>query len=191
MTSKVQEYIDLEHRTNNIDKGIFIDFGLIPPKKLSAREFPDLLVPNGKGNRCGDALGFAGLAAVKNNLEIELSHASFLEKAVSSANISKTFVALDEFLKNPDKYILLTEYLAGKDGSAILYRNYDGEHFFDKIRILFDKKYKEILQNKRPVLFPSKNLYNNAEDFPTLVKYLIENDIDMDLLNPITGEKYS
>jgi hypothetical protein len=41
------------------------------------------------------------------------------------------------------------------------------------------------------VLFPSKNLYNNAEDFPTLVKYLIENDIDMDLLNPITGEKYS
>jgi len=47
-----------------------------------------------------------------NNPEITKDHAAFLQKAITSNSISKVFVMFDEFKKNPDKYILLTEYLA-------------------------------------------------------------------------------
>jgi hypothetical protein len=158
-TEKIQEYANLQNRSNKItEKWIFIDFDLIQPQKLSGYE------------------------------DIKNWNSYFLSLASAATNISKTFVTFDEFRKNPDKYILLIEYLANKDWRTLLYKQKDCKGFWNKL--LYNKKFRKCLNNVCPILLPSKQIYEDSENLSNLIEYLVENDIALDLLNPITWEKH-
>lgn len=173
--TKVKEYTNLSYRLDKIKEWILIDFDLVPPQKLQVNDYPDryFFDPFGLGNMENKT------NALIDNSILSIQHSLLMIQGMSSDNISKIFVVLDDFKNDPDAYISLTEFLAETDWVAVLKKISSKEWFIHHIRKQFDRKYRKQLKNKSSHLFLSKQTYHTTEDFSRLVEYLAKNNINV------------
>lgn len=179
-TKKVQEYKNLNSRLEKIEKWIFVDFNLITPDKLEGSDFPNPydFDPFGLGDSMNDA------RAMSWNKMINIEHKALQAKVLFNDNISKIFVVIDEFAKNPDVYLWLAEFIAEKDGFVLMKDFEMGKYKLKNIvKSWFDKKFKEYINSKKSHMLVWKKTYDDPEAFQQLITYLADNEINLPFPN--------
>lgn len=174
---KVQEYKNLESRLDKMEKWIFVDFRLISPRKLTKDDYK---VENPPFFDLGMVDQQKSFHAYLDNATISIQHKILQIQASLSNNVSKIFVVLDEFVKNPDMYLRLAEFIAENDRIVVMaWLGMEKYTLINTIRSWFDKEFKKALNSEESYMLISKQMYDNIEGFHSLIEYLAEHKVNL------------